>query len=346
MIYVCGCLLSMLIAWIGSYTKYYKDGKKMAIIVFSMMPLLLISAFRYGVGTDYYYMYTPYMEALRMGIEIRDIEPVFKWLNLCIIGLDGSTQWIFVISAFLFLYFTYSQIFEDSPYPYLSIFLLLGMTYYFISLNAIRQMIGAGILLYSIRFIEQRDLKTFLISVIIATGFHYSCLTFTIAYWLYPIRFNLFRSVMFSIIFVFMLFIFKDRVLQFISSTPYGVYIGSFYDTGNTGYYILLIQLTVFMFSSVFSNGTAKYRLYLWLQLISLFLASMGSVIVLLERVRWMFGLPSVILLPLAVNNMRNKEEKIIIGALIILLFFFYAAYTIGIKNGHEVFPYRTIFDV
>lgn len=346
MIYVCGCLLSMIISWVGVHTKCYKDGRKIGIIGFSLLPLFLISAFRYDVGTDYWFMYTPYLENLRMGIEIREIEPIFKWLNLCIIAVDGSTQWIFIISAILFLFFTYSQIFEDSPYPYMSIFLLLGMTYYFISLNAIRQMIGASILLYSIRFIEIRDLKRFLISVIIATGFHYSCLAFIVAYWLYSIKLDLLRVLFFSLSIVLMFFLLKDSAMNCIMTTSYEKYIGSDFDTGKVGYFVLLIQLTVLLFCSIFNNNSGKYRIYLWLQIISFVLASIGSVVVLVERLRWMFGLPSIILLPLAISNIRNKSERFILGFLVVILFSAYAFYTIGIKNGHETLPYKTIFGI
>lgn len=346
MIYVCGCLLSMLIAWIGVHTSSYRNGRRTTIVVSSLTPLFLISSLRYGVGTDYFYTYVPYFNLLEAGAYVKDKEPLFKLLNQIIIFFNGSSQWIFVFCGLLFLYFTYSQVFKDSPYPWVSISLLLGMTYYFISLNTVRQMVGIAILLYSIRFIEKKQLLKFLLCVLIATGFHYSCIVFIIAYLVSRLKLDLIRLVFATIIFLLLFLAIKDYLLSIISGTQYGWYIGSDFDNGTIGFYTITIQLVVFIFSTVYRNDTYKYRVYLNLQFISLILATIGSVIVLLERVRWMFSLPSIILLPLALDNIKNRKHRLIMGFIIILLFSLYATYTIGIKNGQEVLPYRTIFEV
>lgn len=336
----------MLIAWIGVHTRAYRRGTILPTIILSAMPLFLIAALRYGVGTDYFYTYMPYFNLLEAGIDPKNKELLFKLLNQTIIFFNGSGQWVFVFCGLMFTYFSYSQIFKDSPYPWLSILLLFGMTYYFISLNAVRQMVGASILLYSIRFIESKNLKKFLLCVLAAAGFHYSCGLFMIAYLAAKLKLNLIKSIILSTIFLSFFLLVKDYVLDTIRLTSYGWYLGSNFDNGKVGFFTLAIQFAVFLFSSVNSNLTYEYRIYLNLQLISLLLATISSVIVLLERVRWLFGLPSIILLPLAISNIQNKRERLIIGALIAILFSLYAFYTIGINNGHEVLPYMTIFEI
>ena len=336
----------MIIAWVGERTVDYKRGNVLPTIILSALPLFLIAALRYGVGTDYFYTYVPYFNLLEAGIDPKDKEPLFKLLNHIIIFFNGSSQWVFVFCGLMFTYLSYSQIFKDSPYPWLSILLLLGMTYYFISLNAVRQMIGASILLYSIRFIESKSLKKFLLCVLAAAGFHYSCSLFIVVYLAAKLKLNLTKSIILSTLFLALFLLIKDYVLEAIRITSYGWYLGSKFDNGKLGYFTLAIQFVVFLFSSVTSNLTCKYRIYLNLQLISLLLATISSVIVLLERVRWLFGLPSIILLPLAISNIQNKRVRLMTGALIAILFSIYAFYTIGIKNGHEVLPYMTIFEI
>lgn len=336
----------MVIAWIGVHTRAFRRGTVLPTIILSAMPLFLISALRYGVGTDYFFTYVPYFNLLEAGAYVKDKEPLFKILNQIIIFFNGSSQWVFVVCSLLFSYFTYSQVFRDSPYPWISISLLLGMTYFFISLNTVRQMVGVAILLYSIRFIEKKQLLKFLLCVLIATGFHYSCIVFIISYLGSRLKLDLIKSTFVSMIFLLIFLVTKDYLLSVIGGTQYGWYIGSDFDNGTIGFYTIAIQLAVFIFSAVYRNDTYKYRIYLNLQLISLILATIGSVIVLLERVRWMFGLPSIVLLPLALENIKYKKHRLIMGFIIVLLFSLYATYTIGIRNGQEVLPYRTIFEV
>ena len=344
LVYTTGLLVSILLGWCAMHTKSYHSGKKMWAVLLSALPLFLIAAVRYDVGTDYMFTYVPYFRYLSWGKQLRDMVPIFHWINQIVLWLGGSYQWVFVICAALFSIFVFVHIFRDSPYPLLSIFLLYGLTYYFISLNASRQMVGCAILLYSLRFVQEKNWKAFLLCVLFATGVHYSCALFAVVYVIGKWAIKPVHAVALSGI----LFVFAGPVIRLalaiISSTPYGKYIGSEFDVDEGGQIILAIQIVVLILAAWQYRDDPKYRLYFNLHTVNTWLAAFAGQIVLIERIRWMFGLPSIILIPLALKNIQSPRLRFFVRVGVIACFAAYAYVVIGIRNGHAVLPYKTIF--
>lgn len=61
----------------------------------------------------------------------------------------------------------------------------------FCNIYTVRTNMAAAICLYSVRYIEERKLKQFLVTVLIATGFHFSAPVFLIAYFIYNKKINI-----------------------------------------------------------------------------------------------------------------------------------------------------------
>lgn len=344
LVYITGLLTAIPLGWCAMHTKSYHSGKKCWAVVLSSLSLFLIAALRYDVGTDYMFTYVPYFRSLSWGKNLRGMEPIFKWINQIVLLLGGHYQWVFVISAALFCAFVFVHIFRDSPYPLLSIFLLYGLTYYFISLNATRQMVGCAVLLYSIRFVEEKKWKPFILAVLIATGFHYSCALFAVVYVIGKWTIKPVHALALSVI----LFACAGPVvriaLMIISSTPYGKYIGSEFDTDEAGRIILAIQIVILMLAVWQYQDDPKYRMYFNLHTVNTWLAAFAGQIVLVERLRWIFGLPSIILIPLALRNIKGSKLRFLVRIAIIGCFIVYVYIVIGVRNGHEVLPYQTVF--
>lgn len=344
LVYITGLIISILLGWLAMHTKSYHSGKKFWAVLFSALPLFLIAALRYDVGTDYMFTYVPYFRYLSWGKNLRNMEPIFRWINQFVIFLGGHYQWIFVICAALFCTFVFLQVFRDSPYPLLSIFLLYGLTYYFISLNASRQMVGCAILLYSLRFVQERKWKSFAIAVVIATGFHYSCALFAVVYFIGKWSIKPVHAVALSVL----LFLCAGPVVRIalavIRSTSYGKYIGSEFDTDVGGRIILAIQVVVLALVAWQYRDDPQYRLYFNLHTVNTWLAAFAGQIVLVERVRWMFGIPTIILIPMALRNIEDPKLRFYVKTAIIGCFAVYVYIVIGLRNGHAVLPYQTIF--
>lgn len=343
-VYCCSCLASMLAAYLG--LKRFSDGRqKIITVIFSALPMILVAALRYDVGMDYMYTYVPYFETVRAGFleDYSQMEILYHLLNVLVARLGGDYVWVFSACAILFYVAVYLQIFEDSPNPMLSIFLMTGMGYVFVFFNAMRQMTGCAILLYSLRYIQRRRLIPFLICVALASGFHISCIVFAPVYWISRIRIRpIWAFILTAVITVLSVFI-AGLVLQLIGMTRYAGYLKSVFDTGKTAYVMLAMHAVLLVFDSVFYQNNAQYRMYYNLQLFALWTTIFSGRIVLMLRLLWVFGLPSMISLPMALAGIQNQKNKRLIASVICLLYALYFVYTIGINNSNTVLPYQTI---
>lgn len=59
------------------------------------LPLFLVSAFRYGVGTDYFYTYTPIFNRIRGGTGFNEVG--FTWLTEQLTKVSDDPQILFVV---------------------------------------------------------------------------------------------------------------------------------------------------------------------------------------------------------------------------------------------------------
>ena len=73
---------------------------------------------------------------------------------------------------------------------YIALTLLIGWSTGCLNLYAVRTTMATSICLYSIRFIDKRNLKGFAICIAAALGFHMGAVAFIPAYYLYHMRFN------------------------------------------------------------------------------------------------------------------------------------------------------------
>ena len=57
------------------------------------------------------------------------------------------------------------------------------------------------------------------------------------------------------------------------------------------------------------------------------------------------FGLADIILLPMAIKQIKNRWLRCGSIVIIVLLYFIYATYTVVVQNSNMVLPYQTVFD-
>lgn len=343
-VYWLGCVASSLIAYLCSNTARGKSNRAVTVF-FSALPLMLISALRYDVGYDYLPTYVGYLDLVKndMVNSQNRLEWLWHLINKALAILDADYMWLFAAAALLFFVSVYSEIFRASPYPGLSVFLLTGMGYLFVSFNAVRQLIGCGILLYAVRYIEERKLWKFLLCVAAAGGFHNSCYVFCITYWLSRIRIKPLIAFAMTVAVVILMDPLSRLFYYIISQTGYQIYIDSIFDNGETAYVFLAINLVLLIFTSVLYRDEPRYRIYYLFQILALWITIYSGQVVLILRMMWAFGLPSIILLPLSLEKLEDNKERGIVKAILVLMYFLYTTYTVGLQNSNNVLPYQTI---
>ena len=318
-------------------------------VVCSALVYVFLTGLRYGIGQDYFYTYIPYFRRISMDFGYRDEEIGFYALNWVVSRFTKDPTPVFLVCSVIFFGMTYAAIMRESSNPVLSVFLLFGMSYVFIFMNAMRQLTAVSVLFFSMRYIEQRNPLKFAMCVALACTFHVSSLIFLLAYWFPTLKINI-PICLLSVLGVSIL---RNQVAAainaIISRTIYAGYIGSVFDNGRTGNVIIAINIVVLLFSALMprlygKEYTQRYRFLLWCQLICTLVSILSGAVPLSQRVRWVFALPSIVLLPHAIDSIEDKRLRFLVQLSTIVLYIIYIAITIGLWNGNRVVPYRSVF--
>ncbi|MDK7184069.1 EpsG family protein [Lacticaseibacillus rhamnosus] len=133
----------------GTHTK--PTFSDFVLVLIAMLPLFLIGALRFDVGTDYetYLRYhIPY--ALRGSLDTVG----FLYGEIIKFGVGlGSTQYVFVLTQLILIVAMAIAIYKLSSSYSTSIFLFMFSTFFSFSLNVMRQSIGTAVALAAVYFL-------------------------------------------------------------------------------------------------------------------------------------------------------------------------------------------------
>ncbi len=364
-IYWIACIASVYLAAAVLQVNHERDDIRyyVTLAFCASLPLNFICSIRYNVGKDYlsykaYFnliangstVYSPgsiYVDIMANGRSIAQIEPLYFLINKVIALLGGDYRWLFAVTSTIFLVMVFLEIYRASPSPPQSVFLLVAMSSYFFFMNGMRQMIGCSILMYSLRYIEEQRLRPFILCVLVACGFHMSCFPFLVVYFVGTIDFKPKNIILMTgSMFVFASLL-GSALSKVMMMTDYGRYIGSDFDKGQQGIIVLVINgLLVALGLLYYDEEDVRFRLYLNLQMVTLWITILTGHVALIDRLRWMFGLPGIVLLPIIFSKIEDVPTRRFITCCVIGAFFVYCSYRILVFNANNVLPYRTIFSV
>lgn len=335
-----------------SYEYTYRYTQYMGIpFLFSFLPMFLLSALRYDVGTDYMYTYTPtFIEMLTdssAGYREIGINFIIRFIQL----FTTEPQWFFVVTSFIYNFFVFLSIYRYSPNRAFSILLCLFSCIYFISLNNVRQSCAAAILLFAFSTITEKKPIPFLALVLLASLFHLSSIIFIIVYPLCNLRFYRQHYLIYSIIFFAFIFVGSNLFISIIRLTKYSYFLDSYLTTGRITYTYILHNLVIMAVTYlILKDGYRTNRndfCYLVIQTISTLVPFFSFVIPsseLISRLDLYFLTYQVLLIPYLISRLQSREKRILVGSSLGIYMFLYMYYTIVIRNNHAVLPYQWIF--
>lgn len=243
--------LVALLASIGFVNKRYSRYAAFTIIVIVVLFAGLRSYDRWSDGLMYYSLFMDY------GMTNKDFEIGFKLLNkICrTILIDYNVYLCVMYGVVLSLY--YREYKEAVGIKYTPFCLFVFFSTMILSSGGFRQFLAGSILFFSIKFIRKRDLKKFLIFIVIACSFHRTAICFFPMYWIsqYNIKFKTFIKIAVVGVVCGSIGLF-ERILQFIQP-----YLGSFRS--------VLLRINLYMSTSdqlsLFSFGNIKRTLVMLL---------------------------------------------------------------------------------
>jgi transmembrane protein EpsG len=296
-----------------------KSINKYLLFTLDFLPyfiLIMVTGFRYKVGTDYK-AYENYFNLIKNGHFPR-VEASFIFISKIGQFLNFNQQFMFLIYAAILYIFIYLGVrYFDPDYKYRHLILLLGTFYLLINgFNTIRQMASVGVLFFSLKYINEKKLKKFLVLVLLAFFLHKSAVIFVLLYFLLKIDSKkIFFFVLISPLFMFFdINILLKMFINLTHSTWYEYYLTFLNNKVDVSgslilwiYYIIAIILSL---SSHKINFSQRERiiinLFLW-YIILMFTTSTSEV---LTRIVY-FAMPSIfIVIPILTKYFENFQFK------------------------------------
>lgn len=320
------------------------------MMVLSFLPIFIVAAIRYEVGTDWP-IYLDYYNWINAGIKGFS-EKLFNLMNKVIHWSVNDFQGMIVLVAFLSYFFLFKAIYEQSISVPLSLLVFFISTAYFASLNQLRQAISMPMMLYAYKYIRDKKPLPYFFWCIVASLIHTSSLVYLPIYFIARFKPTLRRYVT-----IFGLCIVTLPVLQIllevlINYTKYSWYSTSVFNTGGeaNNFYLLgfvfqlvmLVIMAYYRFTSDEEDPTYDGLLnsYFLSVVMLLFTPVLSQVL----RISQCFGYCQILLVPRMINREKNRTRRIVLYILIVGLYMaklLYDTYHLG-WNG--VIPYQTIF--
>lgn len=328
---ICVVIISTLIVFF--FTKYkfcsLKNSVKYSIgynevclinnIFKYLFPILLLSilfGFRYNIGTDYPVYKEIYETAfsgnLRQSIEESGVECLYALISHILCHMNMPYYIMFFFMAMIPMIF-FCIAFKDKPFliGYATFFLAAtGVLFWFFNIQ--RQGIAFFILLFSVKYIINKNFWKFLICIIVATGFHISSILFIFCYlFAYFKQSLIFNTTILSVIYI-LFWIFSPFLIEILIKFSsiflvgkYSYYINSIqsWEMGiGSGLGILsmhIIDLIIILTSSTMFNYFKGYRYDVYFRIFysGALLANIAGINMVLSRLPFCFLSMRVILL-------------------------------------------------
>lgn len=338
----------------------FKDNKIWDAVVMTLsgLPLFLLAAFRYGIGTDYF-GYSNLFLYLVSGDENRYVEPGYHYLNWFITLFTDNPQWVFAITSLIFVLSIYWAIYnskEDLPYV---IALIFSTAVYFQFYNNIRQMMASAIILLGLSFLKKNKLIVFFIFVIIGCLIHQATILLLIFLIFRKFKIDYRLSIIFPILFLSIRVFFIDFIVDFLMKfEKYASYIvnGTFAEkTISNGTYLLQIFIFILLIGTKYFHDKKNHslneetegmdRVFIFMQAFVLCAIAFDGVIPSMYRVMRLFTFAQIIYIPYFINKFDNGKLRILLKLIVLLGFSYICIKQVFIWGSEEVVPYISIFD-
>lgn len=324
---------------------------KVIFIAFTLCIPSILSAIRYGIGTDYF-NYVRIFENVNSGISTRS-EPGYVLLNFIVGSLGGNIHHLFFIVSFMTILFVYLFLntYKEEFSIGLGIFIYL-ILYYNISLNIVRQSLAVVIVLYAFKFIEKRKALKFYLFIGIAMLFHVSAIVILPFYYIYNNLAN--KSILLKLFIYIVIFIAIVNYQTFIEFIGINILRNPYYlhyaqsEAVDMGIGLFIIYAPTVMLGAIFYNKlnsiNSNFKFYYFLLIIGFILRLLpyfGASS--LERIADYFLVSQVWLVPFYYRTFNVKNYSVLFSNFLIIFYMIHWFYLVIVLGGAGTVPYTTI---
>ena len=282
------------------------------------------------------------------------IEFLFYALNRIVGIFTDNPQWILLVSSAIISFNILSFIKNNSNDVCLSVFLYVCLFYYLASFNVMRQYIAISIILYSIKYIKDERFLPFLVSVIVAMGFHRMAIVGIFLWFIFKSNVSIKRVILcgiiliggiisFPLVFTIIKIIWKDLFFYYVNE-----------EIGYAGGWMMPVVYTcifiaafvVVVFDKEWQQNDNNLSLFTC-SLISMIWGFSPFVIrglsaTSIQRIGWLYQIFSIALIPNLLDSRFFKNKKFLVRSIVVLFGLVHLIYflSVGEHGLHNVNPY------
>lgn len=321
-----------------------KASIKVSTIFFVLsisVPFLVLILRDESVGLDY----GPYINLYNRFFSHTLLPTDASWVSfgytiltkICIFLFHGNYYYFFGIIGFITLYCFYKTIYQESEFPWMSLLLLFSFCLYYQMFNQFRQMLAIAITFYGFKYLKNRDLKKYIVIILIAFSIHKSAIIMLPCYWLGNLKLHR-KSIIFYIIVSIFVYLLYDSFESVILNTSYGQkYLASSYYNVVEGSSMinLFFRMTLFIFCYYLINrrkeNTYDTNLLQNLCFACVVLQIMTIKSYVFGRMTTYFFVYFILLVPKAIKSIRvNRNSKFLVNtAFLICCIIYHSIYFI-----------------
>lgn len=351
-VYLTMLAVSLLFANYAQNTRRYPKltGSYRILAVLSSIPFILVTVLRYEVGIDWTSIYAPHYYYINHGIK-NFSEAGFNMLNKILYQVTPEPWILFALVGFATMVFFFLAFYRLSDQYTISILVFFLMSYYFQSLNQIRQMLAMAIFLFAVRYIFQRRFIPYIICILIGATIHTSSLIYLPIYFLFNLKTTFKKCVVFFCLCVLSLPILSKVVIPIVLHTKYGWYLHSMFSGAGfykLGFLVMMIYMGLHLIHLNTNEQNGIYdKEYCFMNnmiLLSTISLLFSAVLPQVSRISDGLSIICVFSVPRILKTEKNKNAL----AIFIYLFFSVCLVKFGydtfINQWHGALPYHTIF--
>lgn len=329
-------LVAFYILTLYSIKKYgfqkVKTSKKYYIMAFLLLILFLIlRSDKVGIDNNNYKSIFQYCHDLNFidVISYERHEIGYKYYNKIISLIYYNFNFFMIITAILSMIGVYYFIKNNSKNYIYSLLIFITFNFYGFFFGIYRQVLAISILLYSLKFVKERQLKKFILTVFIASLFHKTALIFLIVYILPKIKINEIL-VRIWILLTLLFLITKSLIIQFI--------LGYIYKPAETtgisggGYKMLLLLFILSLVCYYYQKDLLKQDknniIFINMVFVATMIQCLSTVFGNAYRMTLYFSLAMIIIIPNILEIMKPKELKRFAVVLMFICLTMYYYYT------------------
>ncbi|MYL30778.1 hypothetical protein GLW03_13255 [Halobacillus halophilus] len=354
LLYLCVFIISALLISIGK--KQNKKSFSPLTIIGLSLPILM-AAFRYGVGTDYFNYMREFNQSKNVSIlnylQSNGVLEIGSFLINKLSVSINSYSFLLGIYSGLTLIAVYLSILEyKSKVPIgLSFFVFLCI-YYPFSLNLMSQFLAIAIVAISFKYIFEKNVVKFITLTFIASLFHSTSLIMLPIYFFWNKKqdglvnkWKIIIVIIISMFFAYNYQIVLESISQLKMFEQYDVYVDANKIGQNRDIFIKLILFVfVFLFRKQLISYDQRNKLYILLLLLNLIIGLTGFTSPWVKRVTLYFEIAQIFILPSIIYIFYPLKDRVIVmfGISIYAMSYFVLVYYL-LKQAN-VIPYRLMF--